>query len=257
LSRTAFYTALVLRSRPSGESNSEVTLLTDEEGIIKATVFGGAKSKLRAHCAPFNSGRIWIYRDKSKEYGKVCDFDVHSWRPGLRELYERTVTASAIADTIISSHGGGGDWAAVFKLTADTLDALENANDEFCERLLVYFLWQWSDFLGIQPQLGNCSSCGMETNDAPFWFNMREGAVFCSACLQAVFPQDFQSENTNTQLQRLNPSCRKWLSAVGVLDPGSLHRYSMDSKSFHEVKSLTTGILAGVFGKRLSSWGMV
>ncbi|WP_461248742.1 recombination protein O N-terminal domain-containing protein, partial [Treponema sp. R6D11] len=55
MSRTNVCTALVLRNRPSGESNSEITLLTAEEGIIKATVYGGAKSKLRSHSAPYNS----------------------------------------------------------------------------------------------------------------------------------------------------------------------------------------------------------
>jgi len=104
MSRTVTYTALVLRCRPSGESNSEVTLLTAEEGVIKATVFGGAKSKLRAHSAQYNSGNVWVYRDKSKDYAKLSDFDVHSWRAGLRELYERTVAASAVAETILSSH---------------------------------------------------------------------------------------------------------------------------------------------------------
>jgi len=108
MSRTAVYSALVLRNRPSGESNSEVTLLTAEEGLIRVTVFGGPKSKLRAYTAPHNSGQVWIYKDKAKDYGKLSDFDVHSWRAGLRELYERTMAASAVAETILSTHGGGG-----------------------------------------------------------------------------------------------------------------------------------------------------
>jgi len=158
MSRTAILTALVLRSRASGEANSEVTLLTAEEGIIKATVFGGAKSKLRAHCAPNNSGQVWVYRDKAKDYAKLSDFDVHSWRPGLRELYDRTMAASAIAETILSSHGGGGDWGIAVELAAETLDKLETADEELCEKLLVHFLWQWADFLGIMPPDININS---------------------------------------------------------------------------------------------------
>jgi len=125
MSRTFVYSALVLRNRPSGESNSEITLLTAEEGIIKATVYGGPKSKLRSHSAPYNSGQVWIYRDPAKDYSKLNDFDVHSWRPGLRELYERTMAASAVAETILSTHGGGGDWGSALKMAAATLDALE------------------------------------------------------------------------------------------------------------------------------------
>jgi len=158
VSRTAVYSALVLRSRPSGESNSEVTLLTAEEGIIKATVFGGAKSKLRAHSAPYNSGQVWIYRDKAKDYAKLSDFDVKSWRPGLRELYDRTMAAGALAETILSSHGGGGEWDIALNLALKVLDALENANEELCGQLLVRFLWRWADFLGIMPPDINMNS---------------------------------------------------------------------------------------------------
>jgi DNA repair protein RecO (recombination protein O) len=159
--RTNTYTALVLRNRLSGESNSEVTLLTAEEGIIRATVFGGPKNKLRSHCAPYNSGKVWIYRDPAKEYAKLNDFDIQSWRLGLRELYERSMAAGAIAGTILASYGGGGDWEAVFKLANAALDTLETADEEKCERVLVRFLWRWTELLGIQPEVDiNSKSLG-------------------------------------------------------------------------------------------------
>jgi len=220
MSRSAVYSALVLRSRPSGESNSEVFLLTGEEGIIRATVFGGAKSKLRAYAAPYNSGQVWIYRDKSKDYGKLSDFDVKFWRAGLRELYDRTMAAAAVADTILSSHGGGGEWDVVLKLAIETLDALENANEELCGRLLVHFLWQWADFLGIQPHIEECGGCsggsfsssvpkasflassvpkdanGDKNELCPLWYNIREGVALCADCVSSV-PRDVPREDLN------------------------------------------------------------
>ena len=245
MSRTAILTALILRSRPSGETNSEVYLLTGEEGIIRATVFGGVKSKLRAHISPYNSGRVWVYRDKSKEYAKVSDFDVHSWRPGLRELYERSMAASAIADTILASHGGGGEWGSALRLAAETLDALEKANEELCGRLLIYFLWRWAGLLGIQPFINQCAGCGHGT-DAPFWFNAREGAALCANCVSA--------EREDRGMIKLNPGCRRWLSAAENLAASDLHRYSMDHKSFSEAKALVTAVMTGALGKRLASW---
>ena len=243
MSRTAVYSALVLRSRPSGESNSEVSLLTAEEGIIRVTVFGGPKSKLRAHSAPYNSGQVWVYRDKSKEYGKLSDFDVHSWRPGLRELYERTMAAGAVAETILCTHGGGGDWGEALKLATAVLDALESANEELCARLLVHFLWRWAGFLGLQPHVESCAICGDRNAAAPLWFSAREDSVLCAACAHG-------QEN----LLQINPGCRRWLSAVGTLDPSLLHRYSMDNKSFREAKSLAAAVLTSALGKRLASW---
>jgi len=244
MSRTAVYSALVLRNCPSGESNSEIYLLTAEEGIIRATVFGGPKSKMRSHAAPYNSGQVWIYRG-AKDYAKLSDFDVHSWRPGLRELYERTMAASGVAETILSTHGGGGDWGTALKLATETLDTMEGANEELCPRLLVHFLWRWAEFLGIQPHIETCAACGDRAENGALFYNAREGAVFCGNCAH---------EDSALSPIPINPGCRRWLSAAGTLEPALLHRYSMDNKSFLEAKSLATAVLTGALGKRLASW---
>ncbi|MDR0486824.1 MAG: DNA repair protein RecO [Treponema sp.] len=244
--RTAVYSALILRSRPSGESNREIYLLTAEEGIIRATVFGGPKSKLRAHAAPFNSGQVWIYINPSKNSAKVNDFDVHSWRPGLRELYERTMAAGGIADTILATHGGGGAWDTALKLAAGALDTLENANEELCSRILIHFLWRWADFLGICPQIGHCAVCGKKADDSPLWFCADENAALCETCAAG--------EHGHTAFLRLDPGCRRWLAAVGTIETSLLYRYSMDNKSFDEAKSLTAAVLSDALGRRLTSW---
>jgi len=259
MSRTAVYSALVLRSRPSGESNCEVTLLTAEEGLVRATVFGGPKSKLRAHSAPYNSGQVWIYRDKAKDYGKLSDFDVKSWRPGLRELYERTMAAGGVAETILSTHGGGGDWESAIKLAVSALDALEGANEELCGQILVHFLWRWAGFLGLQPHVESCAACGDRADGAPLWFSAVEGSVLCAACTpeqaenRALSPMSSKSSSVPGLLQ-LNPGCRRWLSAVEPLEPSLLHRFSLDNRSFSEAKLLATAVLTGALGKRLASW---
>lgn len=258
MSRTAVYSALVLRSRPSGESNSEVFLLTGEEGIIRATVFGGAKSKQRAFASPYNSGQVWVYRDKSKDYAKLSDFDVRSWRPGLREMYDRTMAAAAVAETILSSHGGGGEWARALNLATETLDILESSGEDLCGHLLVHFLWRWAGFLGIQPDVEHCASCG-RGEDSLLWFNAHEGTALCATCgTSSVFQSESQASgnyrSANSQRLYLNPGCRRWLLAVGGLSPSYLHRFSMDNKSFHEAKALATAVLAGALGRRLVSW---
>lgn len=254
--RTAIHSALILRSRPSGESNSDVHLLTAEEGIIRATLFGGAKSKLRAHCAPYNSGQVWLYRDPAKDYGKISDFDVHSWRPGLRELYERTMAAGAVAETILASHGGGGDWAAALKLALSTLDALENASEELCSRLFVQFLWRWADFLGLQPCLNFCADCGAAvSSNNEVWFFPNENSMLCAACSSALgAAYGAVNGNNRRTLVQLHAGCRRWLAAAGELQPSVLHRYSLDNKSFDEAKTLTSAIMTEALGKRLASW---
>ena len=242
--------ALILKSRPSGESNREVWLLAAETGLIRATVFGGPKSRLRALAAPFNSGRVWLYHDPVKDSRKITDFDVMSWRPGLRELYERSMAAGAVSETILASHGGGGHWEEALSLAEAALDALADSNEETCSRVSVFFYWRWAGFLGLAPSLDYCASCGGQSaENAALWYSPRESGMLCDACVPVM-----RREGEVSGLLPAGPGCRHWLKTVQPLSPGRIGRYIMDKKSFQEARSLTTAILAEALGRRLASW---
>ena len=244
MNRNLCYTALILRSRHSGESNREVWLLSAEAGLLRATLFGGPKSKLRAYVSPFNSGQAWIYQDPSKDSRKLSDFDVRSWRPGLRELYERTMAADAVAETILASHGGGGHWERSLSIAESVLDALAEADAETCSRITLCFFWLWADFLGLMPEFDHCTLCGKTVPaDAALIYSPLEGSMICSEC---------SAENQHGI--ETSPGCRRWLETIRLLSPAQLARYTLDKKSFREAKALTTGILAEALGKRLVSW---
>ena len=222
--------ALVLRVRSSGEANREAVFLSVNEGILSATLFGGPKSKLRSHVSPFNSGMLWTYRDPAKDFRKVSDFDVQSWRPGLRELYERSNTASLIAGTILAGHGGGGAFAEAFTLANAALDALENADEAYCERLFVHFMWNWAGLLGHRgADLQRCTSCACEfAFDAVLWFIPGEGFL-CKKCLSAC---------KSSGHAVLGPGARRWLLSVEGKPPSELSRISLDAASLEELKTL-------------------
>jgi DNA repair protein RecO (recombination protein O) len=223
-----------------------VWLLAAEAGLIRATVFGGPKSKLRAYASPFHSGQAWIYQDPSKDSRKLSDFDVKSWRPGLRELYERAMAADAVAETILATHGGGGNWGGALSLAEAALDALALADSETCARILLWFLWQWIGFLGLGPEFDRCSSCEKPIpGGGMVFFSPREGGIICEDCLD---------DGHKTGLTAAGPGCRRWLETARQLSPSQLNRYTLDKKSFHEAKSLVTAILTEALGKYLNSW---
>ena len=239
------YSALILRTRPFGESNREVWLLTREAGLLQAAVFGGPKSRLRSYASPFHSGLAWVYHDPVKDTRKLSDFDVRSWRPGLRELYERTMAADAIAETILASHGGGGNWDSALLLAEAALDAMALADGETCGRIMLHFLWLWAELLGIQPEFDHCSVCGKPVPpDSMLCFSPEEGGMVCSEC----------NNGQGTGAAEAGPGCRRWLATVRELSPLQLSRFTMDRTSFRQAKGLATAILAEAFGKRLASW---
>jgi DNA repair protein RecO (recombination protein O) len=243
--RNFCYSALILRSRPSGESNREVWLLTTEAGLIRVTVYGGPKSKLRSYASPFHSGQALVYQDPAKDSRKLSDFDVIAWRPGLREMYERAMAADAVAETVLASHGGGGNWPAALSLAEVALDALAEADSETCVRILLCFLWQWADFLGLRPDFEHCSLCGKPVPAASaLMFSVLEGGMVCPVC----------SGGQESGLVHAGPGCRRWLETVRLLSPKQVTRYTLDKKSFNEAKTLTTAILSEALGRRLKSW---
>jgi DNA repair protein RecO (recombination protein O) len=247
MSRSFTYSALVLRVKAVGESNREAWFLTAEEGILRATLYGGPKSRLRAHVAPFHRGTLWLYHDPVRDSRKVTDFDVRSWKPGIRETYYRSMTALSLADTILASHGGGGDWAEALALIDQTLAALETADDETGSRLAVHFLWNWADLLGVRPPLDRCSSCACEAGpDEVLWYSPREGGLLCASC----------GENRR-DLPGLAPGGRRWLKTVESLNPALLSRYIPEEESFRQVRVLVFGIVAAALGRRLDSWDYI
>ena len=144
--------ALVLRMRQSGESNREAFFLTSGMGITRAFVYGGPKSRLRSYVSPFHSGGLYLYHDPVRDSYKVTDFDVRRWRPGIRENYDRTMAAAAIAETVLAGHGGGCNWGDALDQTNDSFDALDNAVGPASSRILVHFLWKWLNLIGIHDE---------------------------------------------------------------------------------------------------------
>jgi DNA repair protein RecO (recombination protein O) len=206
--------AIALRVRPSGESNREAFFLTPEAGIVRAYVYGGPKSKLRSYVSPFHSGTLYLYHDPVRDSNKVSDFDVHDWRPGLRELYERTIYADVIAETILAAAGGGSDWAGALRLAERSLGALEKSDAETARRIVVHFLWNWAGLLGVRPD--------PESNDSGLIIN--------------------------------DPGALHWLKIVEDLEPSLLARFLLDETSLRSAKTLCIEILTSALGRRLASW---
>jgi DNA repair protein RecO (recombination protein O) len=236
--------ALTLRVKASGESNREAWFLTAEQGLLRATVYGGPKSRLRAYVAPFHEGKLWVYHDPVKDFYKVSDFDVQSYRPGIRELWERAMAADAVAETILSSQGGGGNWPLAVRLAGAVLDALNETAAGVCPRLAVYFFWHWAQILGVKPELSACASCSCEAKrEDVLWYSVKKEALFCEKC----------TGNTDSLL-RIGAGARLWLKEIESLPPAAVERVALDDPSFEQVKVLSQTVLAAALGRRLPTW---
>ncbi|MDR2632364.1 MAG: DNA repair protein RecO [Treponema sp.] len=256
MERNHTYSALVLKVRPSGQSNREAFFLTQETGILRATVFGGPTSKFRALVSPFHEGRLWVYHNPVRDSWKVTDFDVQSWRLGIREQYRRAMTAGAVLELVLESQGSGGAWAGAWAVANRTLDALDHAEEGVCIRIFIHFLWNWALLLGLRPSINRCASCTCEAPaDGLLLWNDSEGTLYCPSCA-GFFPEEPGSLGFGEWLV-LGPGLRRWLGAVENQDPEVLGGYPLDLPSLGEARALLTRIMARALGKRLPGWDRV
>jgi DNA repair protein RecO (recombination protein O) len=241
-----FNNALVLHIRPFGEANREALFLTAEEGVVSAAVFGGPKSKLRASASPFHQGVLYLYHNPVKDSRKVVDFDVKTWRPSLREDFGRVRAASVVSSAVLATHAGGGDWGRALELAAESLSALETADENVCTRVFVHFLWNWLDFIGEKPSLSCCAVCGSPLEDGAA-FSHFERAFLCPVCAG-------DARNMERGSLVLGAGAHRWLQVTENLSPSQLARWGLDAVSLSQARAVVTSMTALVIGKKFDIW---
>jgi DNA repair protein RecO (recombination protein O) len=160
--RNLVYEALALRARESPGGSRILTLMTAEAGLVDVFVFGGPKSRLRSLASPYASGRAFVYLDPVKDFQKLTDFDVRESYPALRDELGRLWAAGLVAELLIKTSGGGGDYPLVLELALDCLAALDRSETDASDPAILLFLWRLVNLLGLGPDPTSCPSCGTE-----------------------------------------------------------------------------------------------
>lgn len=245
MSRSSVYDALTLSVRSFGEANREALFLSAESGLLRAAVYGGPKSKLRAHVSPFHRGKLYVYHDPVRDSRKVVDFDVRSWKPGLRESLDRSLAAAAIVETVALSQGGGGDWATALEEADSSLEACSEAEDTAVPLVLARFFWVWTSLLGSQPELERCSRCACAAaGDEVLWYSRLQRELLCGRCV----PEGDRG------LRPLQPGSRRWLGAVSRTDPRSALRIGLADDAVRNVGRFVMEVLSDAMETWPRSW---
>ncbi len=255
MNRASEHRALVLSVRAIGESNREAVFLCSDIGIVRAVLYGGPKSKLRAHIAPYHSGRLWLYHDPVRDSWKVTDFDVLDWRPGLRENLERSLDAAVIIETLLLCHASGGAWAEALSLAEGSLDLIATAASASVRPMLLRFFWLWADLLGIRPDLSRCAVCGGALGEeAEMCYVERDGQLVCASCAALRGRQSDGSGRPNAlHAQAINIGTRRWLEAVSKADAKTAVRINLTGLGLSQAELLSRTVVEAAVGQKLKS----
>ncbi|HUX37759.1 MAG TPA: DNA repair protein RecO C-terminal domain-containing protein [Rectinemataceae bacterium] len=234
-SRNLVYEVLALRSKETPAGTRVLTMLSAESGLVDAFVFGGPKSKLRSLASPWGAGRAFLYHDPVRDYMKLSDFEVIRPFSGLRENLRRILSASLVAELLIKTSGGGGDFARVLAMSLDCLGALEELPEARADYPLLLFIWRLVELIGILPETESCALCGRDIGEGESrsWMP-REGGFACPDCR----PEEGDGE----EAPRLSAGALKWLARAQGLGSLQAAAVGLDQRSRAGLRRLCFGL---------------
>lgn len=209
--------ATVISIKPLGENNASVCVLTQSQGILYVTLYGGPKSRLKSLVSTWNTGTMYL--SLSKGIYKISDFDVKSYHLTFREDIYKSCAASLAAEIAMKTHCAGNNercWA----LVNGFLNGLEICSEQAeLNSGLMRFLWRYLELLGIQPESGLCCHCGNVMEKGGEYVPSENGFI-CSSCnhRSGTFFVNAEGLFFLTGISRLSP---KEASAL-VLSPQAL-----------------------------------
>jgi DNA repair protein RecO (recombination protein O) len=186
--RTYAVRAIVLRSRPIGEKDRVLSVLTAERGKLSVAARGARnpKSKLAALAQPFTLARLLVAKGRSLDI--LSQGEVENAHTHLAGDLTRTAWATyfcELADAVPEEL----PEAELFHLLETTLDHLDHSttNDQ-AETVGRWFEAQYLMLLGYAPTIGRCVECGSKINvpaqetERTIFFSPARGGTLCNAC---------------------------------------------------------------------------
>jgi DNA repair protein RecO (recombination protein O) len=218
-------------------------MLTDEQGLVEATAYGGysQKGKLRGLTDVFSEGTCYLYTDPVKGYNKVTDFDVRDFHIGVKEDITRYYTASLWAEVILKSYAGGGASELLWRELSRFLSLLESASESNTILVSVQFIWRYLGFLGMRPDLATCGRCGrrMGSREARHYSSHLQG-VLCRDCSGDAHPL-------------LRASAAEYLMTTAAQPVEKALQQSLSEQDRRNIKAILYRMLEDVLESRLNT----
>jgi DNA repair protein RecO (recombination protein O) len=267
--RNIVYESLVLRARESPGGDRILCLMTAEAGIQDVFVFGGPKSKLRSLASPYSSGRAFVYLDPTRDFRKLSDFEVTESFTGLREGLKKIWAAGLVAEFLLKTSGGGGDFPEVLALARAAMRGLESCREEEADYPLLLFLWRMIELLGLLPEAEHCSVCGLPFPEgAGLLYSFAAGGFLCPDCARSEASGGSEGAGARSGESRgwgsgrslaefpnysLSAGAARWLSRSAALPFAEASRLGLDASSLAGLKALVFGLARSAADAPLAS----
>ncbi len=168
---------IILFSKPLGEKDRVLTVLTPDRGLVRLSVRGGRStgSRLAALALPFSRVRLDAWRGKSLDGlrgGEVLD--AHR---GLREDPGTIAHSFCIAEIVGRLAQEGEADRALYLLVVTAFRLLEVADPDL---VMAFFLVRSTKVAGLFPPLDACRGCGGPIDGG--FLSFEDGSISCPGC---------------------------------------------------------------------------
>lgn len=177
--------AIVLRSRPFGESDKIVSLLTKDFGKISGIAKGAMRSRKRFvnSLEPFALVNLRFQDRPHSNLAFILTADLTVGYRHLGNSLEAISHAAYLVEITDGLLGEREESRAVYQHLSDSLRYLEEYGTSL--RFLTSYELKLLRLVGYQPVLDQCRRCGKEPLEPaaqPWYFSPVEGGILCDSC---------------------------------------------------------------------------
>jgi DNA repair protein RecO (recombination protein O) len=188
--------AIILSTRPFGESDKIVRFFTLSTGKLTGIAKGAKKSQKRFMntLEPFNQVRIEYFEKATSTMVRVENADLEESNGGLEVNLKRICVASFFTEFVDKLTKEKQKNEHLFDTLKMILKSLKTI--EFTVTDILYYELQMLEHLGYMPNLASCVHCGKDLADVEkLYFSRERGGTLCSGCSGSVphrqYPQGF------------------------------------------------------------------
>ena len=177
--------ALVLRTRPYGESDRIATFITEQHGKITGIAKGAKNSRRRfaGTLEPFVRVRV-VFRQRTASdlaFLLRCEL-LGVWRSYTRDL-DRYAAGSYVLELVDRMVLGRESGREIYTLVHEVLTLLDAAAP--VDPVLRAFELHLLAATGYAPALDRCRACGKLADADALWIALDRGELVCRACVHA------------------------------------------------------------------------
>lgn len=199
--------AIVLKTKPYGESDKIITFLTEAHGKITGIAKGAKRSQKRFvnSLEPFSLVKLGFYERPQSSLVFINSSDLLFSFSRIVTGLDKISYASYLIEITDGLIGEREENRRVFQHLKDGLYYL-NDNDATL-RFLTSFELRLLSLVGYQPLLDHCKRCARDRRElisSRWHFSLREGGILCEPCSRArkeTLPLGAEAVEVLTELQ--------------------------------------------------------